>query len=159
MTFAVSVSTIIQSDSSSASASASATPSSKTWFREKYLIGSHDIYYEYTLHRFQLGDNDHDMCPDIHKTATLYAIIGRYLHEVKHTCSSLYVQKNNQRIHTDTDTDTDTDYTLLSEEGFKVIQFIFHVSCYTFEIGMIIMSILLAACSTLFMIILLFCQY
>ena len=108
MTFAVSVSTIIQSDSSSASASASATPSSKTWFREKYLIGSHDIYYEYTLHRFQLGDNDHDMCPDIHKTATLYAIIGRYLHEVKHTCSSLYVQKNNQRIHTDTDTDTDT---------------------------------------------------
>ncbi len=155
MSLAVSASTIIHRDSSSASA----TPSSKTWFREKYLIGSHDVYYEYTLHRFQLGDNDLDMCPDIHKTATLYAIIGRYLHEIKHTCDSLYVQKNSEQIQRNTDPDPDTDYTLLSEEGFNIIHFIFQVSCYTFEIGMIIMSILLAACSTLFMFILLFCQY
>ena len=31
--------------------------------------------------------------------------------------------------------------------------------CYTFEISMLIMSVILASCSTLFLIMLLFCQY
>ncbi len=141
-----------------------ALPPSKSWFREKYLVGSYAIYYDYNLNRFEFGDNDRDMCPDVYKLATIYAITGRYLQEIKHTCSSLYVQiptKNN---------DSQIDYILprsFELQDFEIIyviatdvlQFLGQFICYIFDIGITILSIVFAACFTLFMVILLFCQY
>ena len=134
---------------------APSSPPSTSWFREKYLLGEHDIYYDYTLHRFDFGDNDRDVCPDLYKSATIYAITGRYLQEIKYTCSSLYIQKNkNPPVDL-----LSYDVRFIHITVTDVLQFLGQFICYTFEIGMIIMSIVLAACSTLFMILLLFCQY
>jgi len=146
------------------SSRSSSSPPSKSWFREKYLVGSYAIYYDYNLNRFEFGDNDRDMCPDVYKLATIYAITGRYLHEIKHTCSSLYLQiptKNN---------DSQIDYILprsFELQDFEIIyviatdvlQFLGQLLCYIFDIGITILSIVFAACFTLFMVILLFCQY
>ena len=137
------------------------SPPSKSWFREKYLVGTYDTYYDYTLHRFEFSDNDHDMCPDVYKSATIFAMTGRYMNRIKQTCSiAVYVQKH---------TDIHAHYTPPEAPDLRFIQhimvttdvlhFVGQLVCYTFEIGMIILSIILASCSTLFMIILLFCQY
>ena len=148
----------------SSSPRSSSSPPSKSWFREKYLVGSYAIYYDYNLNRLEFGDNDRDMCPDVYKLATIYAITGRYLQEIKHTCSSLYVQiptKNN---------DSHIDYILprsFELQDFEIIyviatdvlQFLGQFLCYIFDIGITILSIVFAACFTLFMVILLFCQY
>lgn len=145
--------------------SSPALPPSKSWFREKYLIGSYDIYYEYNLNRFRLDDNDRDICPDIDKTATIYAITGRYLQEIKQTCSSLYV-----KIPTKNNNNQDIDY--IPPPSFElqdleiiyiiatdVLQFLGQFLCYIFDIGITILSIVFAGCFTLFIVILLFCQY
>ncbi len=47
-----------------------------SWFREKYLKQTYYDYYIYTYERHSLGDNDIDMCPDTHKSASFYAITG-----------------------------------------------------------------------------------
>lgn len=137
------------------------SPPSKSWFREKYLLGVYDTYYDYTLHRFQLDDNDRDMCPDVYKLATVYAITGQHINRIKQTCSiAVYVQKH---------TDIHAHYTPPEAPDLRfiqhimvttdVLQFLGQLICYTFEYGMIILSIILASCSTMFMIILMFCQY
>jgi len=141
-----------------------ALPPSKSWFREKYLVGFYAIDYDYNLNRFEFGDNDRDMCPDVYKLATLFAITGRYFLEMKHTCASLYVQLptiNN---------DSHIDY--ISPPSFKlqdleiiyiiatdVLQFLGQFLCYIFDIGITILSLVFASCFTLFMVILMFCQY
>lgn len=139
------------------------SPPSKSWFREKYLIGTYDTYHDYTLHRFELDDNDHDMCPDVYKSATIFAITGKHINKIKQTCSFVYVQKStDNHRHPNTQ-----DYTpsvahvlrFIYITATDVLQFLGQFVCYTFEFGMILMSIILASCSTLFMIILLFCQY
>lgn len=129
---------------------------SKSWFREKYLLGAYETHYEYTLHRYQKDDNDWDMCPDIYKTATIFAITGRYTTEIKQTCTSVYVQKtNNKKTHYR----PAPDMRLTHINILNVPQFLGEMVCYIFEFVMIVMSIILASCSTLFMILLLFCQY
>ena len=47
-----------------------------SWFREKYHKQIYYEYYIYTYERHSLGDNDIDMCPDVHKSASFYAITG-----------------------------------------------------------------------------------
>jgi hypothetical protein len=138
---------------------APSSPPSTSWFREKYLLRAHDIYYDYTLHRFDFGDNDRDVCPDVYNSATIYAITGRYFQEIKHTCSSLYIQKNTKNNNQPYIPPLSYDVRFIHITVTDVLQFLGQFICYTFEIGMIITSIVLAACSTLFMILLLFCQY
>lgn len=142
----------------------SSSPPSKSWFREKYLLGSYEIYYDYNINRFEFGDNDRDMCPDVYKLATIYAITGRYLQEIKHTCASLYVQlpTNNNESHIDyilprsfEIQDLEMIYIIVTD----VLQFLGHFLCYIFDIGITILSVVFAACFTLFMVILLFCKY
>lgn len=139
-------------------------PPSKSWFREKYLLGSYEIYYDYNLNRFELSDNDRDMCPDVYKSATIYAITGRYLQEIKHTCSSLYVQLPTK----DNDSHIDEihppsfelqDLQIIYSVSRDVVQFLGQILCYTFEIVMTILSIVFAGCFTLILVILVFCQY
>lgn len=139
-----------------------ALPPSKSWFREKYLVGSYAIYYDYNLNRLEFGDNDRDMCPDVYKLATIYAITGRYLQEIKHTCSSLYVQiptKNNDSHIDYIPLLTSYDLRFIHNTMTDVLQFLGQFLCYIFDIGITILSIVFAACFTLFMVILLFCQY
>ena len=136
-------------------------PPPNPWFREKYQSLTNELYYDYMLHRAEWGDNDVDMCPDIHKPATIYAITGQYMNEIKRTCNAIYVEKY---AHTTTNaTATAPTHEQLLENIDRMITDFFEYSgvcaCYAFEIGMIVMSVILASCSTLFMIMLVFCQY
>lgn len=137
------------------------SPPSKSWFREKYLVGTYDTYYDYTLHRFEFSDNDHDMCPDVYKSATIFAMTGRYMNRIKQTCTYIYATKptKNNYPHIDYIPPPSYDLRFIHITVTDVLHFVGQFLCYTFEIGMIILSIVLASCSTLFMIILLFCQY
>lgn len=143
----------------------SSSPPSKSWFREKYLVGSYVIYYDYNLNRFEFGDNDRDMCPDVYKLATIYAITGRYLQEIKYTCSSLYyvqIPTKNNDSHIDYIVPRSfelQDLAIIYIIATDVLQFLGQFLCYIFDIGITILSVLFAACFTLFMVILLFCQY
>jgi len=135
----------------------SSPPPPNSWFREKYLVASYDIYHDYMLYRYVWDDNDIDKCPDIYNGASLYAITGRHIYEIKRTCHVL---------PTFADTETITpipipipDLRIVYLMLVDALQRLFKILCYIFEIGMIVISIILAACSTLFMIILLFCQY
>lgn len=136
-------------------------PAPNPWFREKYQSLTNELYYDYMLHRAEWGDNDVDMCPDIHKPATIYAITGQYMNEIKRTCNAIYVEKY---AHTTANaTATAPTHEQLLENIDRMITDFFEYSgvcaCYAFEIGMIVMSVILASCSTLFMIMLVFCQY
>ena len=136
-------------------------PPSMSWFREKYQSRTNELYYDYMLHRTQWGDNDVDMCPDIHKPATIYAITGQYMIEIKRTCNAIYVEKY-ATAPTTAPTTARTHEQLLENIDRMMTDFFEYsgvFACYAFEIGMIVMSVILASCSTLFMIILMFCQY
>lgn len=131
-------------------------PPPNSWFREKYLVGTYDIYHDYTLHRYELGDNDIDKCPDIYNGASIYAITGHHIiNQIKRTCHvlpTLATAPPTMKYET-------PDIRIGRVKLVDILQFLFQITCYTFEIGMIVISIILAACSTLFMFILLFCQY
>jgi len=47
-------------------------PAKTSWFREKYLQQTYDDYYEYTVNRYSLEDNDIDRCPDFEKSASIH---------------------------------------------------------------------------------------
>ncbi len=137
----------------------------KSWFREKYLQNSYDEYYHYTLTRYKLEDNDYDVCPDIHKSSIYFAITGQNMNRIKKTCSVFYVKKS-----TIMNSDSDNYYTSPNTTIYNempdtlltitnILGIFSMVACYTFEISMLIMSVILASCSTLFMFMLLFCQY
>lgn len=142
------------------------SPPPNSWFREKYLIGSYEIYHDYMLYRYEWDDNDIDKCPDIYNGASLYAITGRHIYPIKRTCPFIYVLP--KFATTDITTDTITpipipipipDLRIVYLMLVDALQTLFQIACYIFEIGMNILSIVLATCFTLFMIILLFCQY
>jgi len=141
---------------------ASSAPPPNSWFREKYLVGSYEIYHDYMLYRYVWDDNDIDKCPDIYNGASLYAITGRHIYPIKRICPFIYV------LPKSADTDTITpipisipipDLRIVYLMLVDAIQRLFQISCYIFEIVLNILSIVLATCFTLFMIILLFCQY
>ena len=60
----------------------------QTWFREKYLQNTYDEYYDYTLTRYKLEDNNRDICPDTHKSSLFFAITGQHMNRIKRTCST-----------------------------------------------------------------------
>jgi len=154
---------IIQALAASAASAASSSATKKkplSWFREKYIRQTYDDYYEYTVKRYSLEDNDRDICPDFHKSATIFAITGQQIYRITRTCS-VY-------IHPTTMTTNDNIHYTPHESHFKqitqitvteIIQLIRGFLSYTFEIGMYVMSILLLCCSTILMTIVMFCQY
>ena len=147
-TTTVTTSTTATTTAVTATPPGSPKPISKSWFREKYIQQIYDDYYEYTLTRYELGDNDRDVCPDIYKSSLIFAITGQH---ITRTCSALYMN-----IETTKSDDHD-------DKDDQAVQYITGIMtsiiCYTFELSMLILSIILACCSTIFMIILLFCQY
>ncbi len=71
------------------SSSPPSSPASKSWFREKYLVGAYDTYYEYTLHRFELRDNDRVLRCMSNETPTYMRIIRH----PKHLIYDLYISR------------------------------------------------------------------
>ena len=135
------------------------TPTSKSWFREKYIQQTYNDYYEYMLTRYELGDNDRDVCPDIHKSSIIFAITGQHIYRITNTCSSPYAKKKPAKVDLDQEGQYSQYAQYITGIMTSIIEFIGEFICYTFEITMLILSIILASCSTLFMIILMFCQY
>ena len=141
-----------------ATATAATTPTSKSWFRDKYIQETYVVYYEYMLTRYELGDNDRDVCPDIHKSSTIFAITGQHITRITNTCSSPYAKKKPAKVDLDQEGQYAQYAQFITGIMTSIIEFIGEFICYTFEITMLILSIILSSCSTLFMIILMFCQ-
>ena len=134
---------------------------SASWFRMKYLVGLYESYYDYRIHQFQLADNDRDTCTDVYKTATVYAITGRYLHKVKTTCSSLYYTVKQPETQTPPSPPPPPPPPLIefhmTPRDFLIR--IFQLAHSTIKYGMFMMSVFLAICSNLLILILVFCQF
>jgi len=147
---------IIQASKASPSPSAKEKPLS--WFREKYIRQTYDDYYDYTVKRRTLEDNDYDICPDFHKSATIFAITGKQIYRIIRTCSVyIYPTTTNDNIHY---TPHESHFKQITQITVTdMIQLIRGFLCYTFEIGMYVMSILLLCCSTILMTIVMFCHY
>jgi len=134
-----------------AAAAAAATTTTKekpiSRFREKYLEQIYNDQYHYTLTRRSLDDNDYDMCPDYHKSATIFSITGQQINRIITTCGVYIERKPQNDIQY---TPPESHYTILAQiTVMDVIQFTSTFICYTFEIGMYIMSIILLCCSTI----------
>ena len=133
-------------------------PSTTSWFREKYLQQIYDEQYEYTYTRYRFGDNNRDLCVEVHKPAIFFAITGRRIGRSKQkpqTC--LYITKS--RIGAHYKPPNAHDVQLIDITVMDVIEFLNKFIYYVFEISMILSSIVLVSFSTLCMIMLIFCQY
>lgn len=148
-----------------AMAAPAAAADPKLWFREKYLEYYHDDYYDYYMsqNQYSAGNNKRDICPEFHKPATLFAITGRHQpapaarKRIQRTCP-LTIYTTSAKY---------TDY-LPPEEYYPrfirfavedVIEPLGNFMCDVFEVYMMLMSIILASLSSLFIIMLIFCQY
>jgi len=146
--------------SSTTMAAAASSPSS--WFREKYNEQTYHDYYDYTVSRSSLMDNNRDTCPDFHASASIFAITGQQIQRVTRTCSSLYVNKG-----TLSSSKANAKYTppeayyiqLIEVTVVDVVEFIGVFMCYLLEFAMLLVSLILLFWSTLMMVMLLFCQY
>ena len=134
-----------------AASDTSSSSSSSSFIREKYLDELYNQQYCYTLEEIQYNP---EICPEFHSSAMYFAITGqRQLNRVSQTCR--HIQSPLQPRD-----NTSNSYVLLSDIILTDIVFFFkEFVCYTFEYGMLLISVILASCSTLFMIMLLFCQY
>jgi hypothetical protein len=129
---------------------------SSSWFREKYLQQTYDDYYAYTVSRHSLEDNDIDICPDFEKSASIFAITSQHIYRISKTCK-IYVSKDPSYINY---TPPESYYTqVINVTVMDVIHFVHEFVCYTFEVGMLIISVIVLCCSTLFIGLVLFCQY
>lgn len=139
----------------------SASTASSSWFREKYNEQTYNDYYDYTVSRYSLTDNNRDTCPDIHTSASIFAITGQQIRRVTRTCSSLYVTKGTSTSSSIPKyTPPEAHYIQLIEVTVvDVVQMIGVFMCYLFEVSMILVSLILLLWSTLMMVMLLFCQY
>jgi hypothetical protein len=116
-------------------------------FREKYLEQLYNDQYHYTLTRRSLDDNDYDMCPDYHKSATIFSITGQQINRIITTCGVYIERKPQNDIQYTT---PESHYTILAQiTVMDVIQFTNRFICYTFEISMFILSVILLCCSTI----------
>ena len=132
--------------------SSGTTTSTTTWFREKYNEQTYQDYYDYSISRYNLRDNNRDTCPDFHTSASIFAITGQQIQRVTRTCSSLYVKKG-------TSSKANAKYTQLIEGTvMDVVEFIGVFMCYFLEFAMLLVSLILLFWSTVFMVILVFCQ-
>jgi hypothetical protein len=133
-------------------------PSTSSWFREKYLQQTYDEQYENTFTRYRFGDNNRDVCPEVHKPAIFFAITGRRMrHSAQQPQTRLYIRRITIRTHYKPPSAHDVQ--LIDITVMDVIEFLNKFIYYVFEISMILSSIVLASFSTLCLIMLLFCQY
>lgn len=134
---------------------ASDTSSSSSFIQEKYLDELYNQQYCYTLEEIQ---HNPEICPEFHSSAMYFAITGqRQLNRVSQTCRHI---QSPLQPHDNIRNSNNNSYILLSDIILTDIVFFFkEFVCYTFEYGMLLISVILASCSTLFMIMLLFCQY
>lgn len=137
------------------------TRTTSSWFREKYNEQTYDDYYDYTVSRYSLEDNDRDTCPDFHRSASIFAVTGQQIRRISRTCSSLYVKKGTSMTLTTLKyTPREAHYIQLIEVTVAdVVEFIWMFMCYLLEFAMLLVSFILLSVSTLFMVLLLFCQY
>ncbi len=147
--------------SMAAVAASSASSSSSSWFREKYNEQTYNDYYDYTVSRYSLTDNNRDTCPDLHTSASIFAITGQQIRRVTRTCSSLYVTKGTSLSSSIPKyTPPEAHYIQLIEVTVvDVVEFIGVFMCYLLEIAMLLVSLILLLWTTLMMVMLLFCQY
>ena len=138
-----------------------AATNAESWFREKYLQKTYDEYYDYSISRYRFGDNNPDICPEIHKSAIFFAITGRPMNRktVFPTCfPSLYARKLSKidlQYHP-----PEAHYVrLVRVTVTDVIEPLGNFMCYLFELCMILLSMIFASFGTLVMIILIFRQY
>ena len=137
----------IQPSAAAAATTTTLTEKPISRFREKYLEQLYNDHYHYTLNRRSLEDNDYDMCPDYHKSATIFSITGQQINRVITTCGVYIERKPENDIQY---SPPESHYTILAQiTVMDVIQFTSAFICYTFEIGMYIMSIILLCCSTI----------
>ena len=132
-------------------ATTTAASDTSSFIREKYLDELYNQQYCFTLQEIW---HHPEICPEFHSSAMYFAITGqRQLNRVSQTCR--HIQSPLQPRD-----NTSNSYVLLSDIILTDIVFFFkEFVCYTFEYGMLLISVILASCSTLFMIMLLFCQY
>jgi len=124
-------------------------PAPASRFREKYLQRYNDEYHYYTVNRHSLEDNDIDKCPDFEKSSTIFAITGQQFYRIKYTCKA-YFQPANPSGYVNY-TPPESHYLQLSKiTVMDIIRVTNGILCYTFEIGMYIMSVILLSCSTIF---------
>lgn len=143
---------------------ASSATASSSWFLEKYNEQTYNDYYDYTVSRYSLTDNNRDTCPDIHTSASIFAITGQQIQRVTRTCSSLYVTKGTSSSLSSTSipkyTPPEAHYIQLIEVTVvDVVEIIGVFMCYLLEIAMLLVSLILLFWTTLMMVMLLFCQY
>ena len=134
-------------------------PSRSSRFREKYLQKTYDEQYENTFTRYRFGDNNHDVCTELHKPAIFFAITGRDMSRStqQQPQTRLYIRRITISAHYKPPNAHDVQ--LIDITAMDVIVFLNKFIYYVFEISMIISSIVLASFSTLCMIMLIFCQY
>jgi len=132
-----------------------------SWFREKYNEQTYRDYYDYTVSRSSLMDNNRDTCPDFHASASIFAITGQQIQRVTRTCSSLYVNKGTTSAKANGKYNPpEAHYTQMADiTVVDVVEFIGVFMCYLLEIVMLLVSLILLFWSTIFMVMLLFCQY
>lgn len=132
-------------------------PSTTSWFREKYLQQTYDEQYKNTFTRYQFGDNNRDVCVEVHKPAIFFAITGRRMSHSAQPQTYLYIRRITIKTHYKPPSAHDVQ--LIDITVMDVIDFLNKFIYYVFEISMILSSIVLASFSTLCMIMLIFCQY
>ena len=136
------------------------TGASKSWFRENYLQYTYDEYYEHTMTLYRFGDNERDMCPDVHKSATFFAITGRRPMNQKMIClSPLYAKKLLPSKDIGYQPPEAYYVILIRTTVNDIIEPLGELIYDAFHVGIIVISIILASMSSLFLIILVFCQY
>jgi hypothetical protein len=135
-------------------------PAKTSWFREKYLQQTYDDYYEYTVNRYSLEDNDIDRCPDFEKSASIFAITNQQIYRISKTCK-IYITKAHDPDPSYVNyTPPESQYMkLMNVTVMDVVHFVHEFACYTFEIGMYVLSVILLCCSTMFIGLVMFCQY
>ena len=134
-----------------------ASAPSNSWVREKYLQQTYDEYYEYTFTRYRFGDNDRDVCPEVHKSAIFFAITGQHMRRSAQPRTCLYIRR--PTISTHYKPPLAHDVQLIDITVMDVIVFLGEFILYAYKITMVLSWIVLLSGSTLFMIILMFCQY
>jgi hypothetical protein len=134
-----------------------ASAPSKSWFREKYLQQTYDEYYEHTYTRYKFGDNDRDVCPDVHKSAIFFAITGQHMRRSAQPQTCLYIRRS--RIGAHYKPPVAHDVQLIDITVMDVIVFLGEFILYAYKITMVLSWIVLLSGSTLCTIILMFCQY
>ena len=133
--------------------------SSTSSIREKYLDELYREQYYHTLHNIQ---HHPESCPEFHNSAMYFAITGQrqQSNRVTQTCrhitsvTPLSIPKPQPQSQPQAHYSILLDITLMD-----IFIFFKEFVCYTFEYEMLLMSVILASCSTLFLIILVFYQY